>query len=625
MRFFLSWLCLLLLTAPGFATSSERIAYSKLTDGHWQIWVVGADGISSVQLTQDSSDKRHPCWSSDGKFIVFNDSNGHLHRLELADRTVSPLRAIPAAAEADLSINGRLVHQCVRQMPGYLAEVWTSKLDGSDRRVLTQLPLRQLAPSWSPDGRQIVVAEYDRREEDVYSLAVLEADGDGHERILSGAHRFSTPSWSPAGDKIAYARDYRGNNDIWVYDLESGKSTQLTFHPGLDSQPDFSPDGDSIVFVSRRDGALQLWKIGCSGNDEPRLLSVAGELCRDPAWFSGGELKLVSGPQINGDVEQRKTIEPAQGVLASVKFSIDSDAAVIQSVLDESGASVVEIPLGNLPKGEHRVAWDGRTASGDFARPGVYLLALTAINETGTTTWNPAMFEGGEPASINDLVLESELRSVKFQLPSPSRIRVRFGLNDGPMVGTPIDFEALGAGTQSVSFEGIMAPGWGDFWEHPDRHVWVTAYRLPSNAVIVKAGEGLVDRPRLRLPAVSGNVDVLTHAEHAPSLCKDPEVSARLSGVKVFDDEGLPVVSEVVDLVIDVPDPANRAQFESARFEVMIFLDDYFLMEDEDSVLPFHYRFDVSRFPSGVHSFLVNVSGYSHHTGIRFLTFRIDR
>jgi hypothetical protein len=119
--------------------------------------------------------------------------------------------------------------------------------------------------------------------------------------------------------------------------------------------------------------------------------------------------------------------------------------------------------------------------------------------------------------------------------------------------------------------------------------------------------------------------ELFMHARHAPSSCRDPHVHAQLLDVALATPDGVPIVADRAPLRIDAQDEADRALLETSRFEVMVFVDGQFLMEDEDSALPFHFTLDVSSFPEGRHAFLVNIGGYQDHLGATFVPFEVRR
>jgi len=82
----------------------------------------------------------------------------------------------------------------------------------------------------------------------------------------------SDPSFSPDGQFIAYSSDRSGNFDIWVQQISGGNPVQVTNNPAHDWQPDWSPDGKLIVFRSERDGG-GLYAVPALGGYERKLSS----------------------------------------------------------------------------------------------------------------------------------------------------------------------------------------------------------------------------------------------------------------------------------------------------------------------------------------------------------------
>jgi len=118
-----------------------------------------------------------------------------------------------------------------------------------------------LYPVWSPDGRQ--VAWVSNKGEDYFSFnrLYLREMESGREKILA-EQVSSSLSWSPDGRFIAYARREANRfgslfNDLFLYDLQEEKEIRLTKNL-RGNNPDFSPDGKSLVFVTAANGRHQL-------------------------------------------------------------------------------------------------------------------------------------------------------------------------------------------------------------------------------------------------------------------------------------------------------------------------------------------------------------------------------
>jgi Tol biopolymer transport system component len=107
------------------------------------------------------------------------------------------------------------------------------------------------AGSWSPDGRQFVFITFVQGDNE---LSILDWNSGSIERRVSveGVTAMSNPAWSPDGKSIAFSGMDGGISDLYVLDLESGRVRQLTNDRFGDLQPTWSPDGRTIAFVTDR-------------------------------------------------------------------------------------------------------------------------------------------------------------------------------------------------------------------------------------------------------------------------------------------------------------------------------------------------------------------------------------
>ena len=63
----------------------------------------------------------------------------------------------------------------------------------------------------------------------------------------------SWPKFSPDGKSIGYTASYNGNQDIYVVPISGGVPTRVTFQSNADRMLDWHPDGNQILFASRRE------------------------------------------------------------------------------------------------------------------------------------------------------------------------------------------------------------------------------------------------------------------------------------------------------------------------------------------------------------------------------------
>jgi tricorn protease len=81
------------------------------------------------------------------------------------------------------------------------------------------------------------------------------------EHLTSGAGNESNPVFSPDGNSIAFTGEYDGNVDAYVVAATGGEPRRITFHPGADSVVGWTPDGTRIVFLSTRQTGMPLPKM----------------------------------------------------------------------------------------------------------------------------------------------------------------------------------------------------------------------------------------------------------------------------------------------------------------------------------------------------------------------------
>ena len=126
-------------------------------------------------------------------------------------------------------------------------------------------------PAFAPDFRhyvfsasyQIVHSEADIR------LFIANADGSDLHQLTSGP-RDSSPQWSPDGQRIVFVRSTNFFSALFMVDVATGAEQQLTDFTN-DIEPDWSPDGRRIVFTTSRDGFQELYTMAPDGSDLQRL------------------------------------------------------------------------------------------------------------------------------------------------------------------------------------------------------------------------------------------------------------------------------------------------------------------------------------------------------------------
>ena len=138
-------------------------------------------------------------------------------------------------------------------------EIYVMDADGGNQENLTNHPVDDMDPAWSPDGTKIAFVS--NRNDGVYQVYVMDAEGTNQIRLTYGPREKRFPDWSPDEGKIAFTvRDAEPH--IAVMDADGNNRVRFEDHA---TEPSWSPDGNKIAFLSWRDKNHGIFVIGSDG------------------------------------------------------------------------------------------------------------------------------------------------------------------------------------------------------------------------------------------------------------------------------------------------------------------------------------------------------------------------
>jgi Tol biopolymer transport system component len=139
------------------------------------------------------------------------------------------------------------------------------------------------------------------------------------ETVLAGGN-YSEIDLSPEGTRLAFSQldERAGSSDVWVHDLRRGTTSRLTFDPGDDRGPVWSPNGEEIAFSSNREGAYRTFIKFASGvGEERRVPGEAGGIHWAISWNRALDLLAVTHTSARADWDT-KAMSPRDSAAAVV-------------------------------------------------------------------------------------------------------------------------------------------------------------------------------------------------------------------------------------------------------------------------------------------------------------------
>jgi Tol biopolymer transport system component len=272
-----------------------RVVFPRLADGRMELAVAGRDGSNATALAPLEPGYYYltPRWSPDDRTIAYQRGVSNVHEIFV----------VPAegGSPRQITSHGGLIEGLTWTGPSGIVfsssqgstifympvtNLWRIDTDGTGLRQLTFGAVSYAYPDAHATGA--IVAAQTRREFDIWRYPVDGPPADNVRRatrITNQTSAVHAPSVAPDDGQIVYVSDSGGHANLWVTNLVSGESRQLTFERdparrvGL---PLWSPDGRQIAYFMARGSAYEYFLINADGSDTRRLMGDAGNATWSP-------------------------------------------------------------------------------------------------------------------------------------------------------------------------------------------------------------------------------------------------------------------------------------------------------------------------------------------------------
>jgi len=345
---------------PELSPDGQWVAYSVRTrmlkedKNEQRLWMVSTKGGDAIPLTAEGVSSSHPRWSSDGKYLVFLSArNGGKNQVWLLDRRGGEAQKLTDAAQGVNDFewspdSARLVLILQDPKP---EDLEAAKEKDKDKPAAPAKP--KTPPPFVIDRLQFkedTVGYLDRRRTHLY---VFDIASKKTTQITSGDFDDTEPAWSPDGKSLAFTSnrstpdpDRSYNTDIWVVTADNSDKgahlTQITTNPGPDRSPAWSPDGKWIAYVTETDLKAMIYAthhlaIAPSAGGEAKVLTLALD-------------RSVRRPRFSADSR-------------SIYFTADDDGTENLCRITVAGGEVMRPIGGRLSVSSYSLGKDGAIAA----------------------------------------------------------------------------------------------------------------------------------------------------------------------------------------------------------------------------------------------------------------------
>lgn len=290
---------ILLAVAVGQQMDSRQLVYYAGREGNYEVYLADVGRNLVANLTRNPGEDTRPVWSPDGQQIAFYSQRDRRIDVHVMNADGSGLRRL-----AETGNTGKYLYpawspdgEWIAYASSYQrdAGVYLIRPDGSGLHRLTTFRASLIV--WSPDSRHLaLMADCDNN----CDLYVVDRNGANLRRLTRNGVFDTYPSWSPDSRQLVFMSNRDQSLELYTLDLDCDENQlggcavqRLTFNRAFDGFPVWSPDGQSILFSSDRDGNFEIYTLAASCIPEPETCAV---LTRRLTNRAGSDLSPVWSP-----------------------------------------------------------------------------------------------------------------------------------------------------------------------------------------------------------------------------------------------------------------------------------------------------------------------------------------
>jgi len=288
-------------------------------------------------------------------------------------------------------------------------------------------------------------------------------------------------------------------------------------------------------------------------------------------------------------------------------------------------------------KTHYKIIWDGKDNNKQVVPDEVYYpVFIITDKDKNEERIDRRTHSGGE--EVYDFEKTIRPGSIEYTLPVASRILIRSGIKNGPMLRTIIDWEPRTAGFHADRWNGRDEDNIIAIEQNQKVRYLIMGYQLPDYSILAYGNSkdtyrAYRERQKWPLRQARYSNRLLERAGHVIrpefytpiSQQKSPRIS--VSMLDKVTRKSITRVKGFDELVTEVKlHPLDEIYLDQERYEISFFVDNEFIAEEEQGFVPFTWRWSPGRFglKPGDHVLTVNVSGYNGQVGVKNIMFSLE-
>jgi TolB protein len=167
-------------------------------------------------------------------------------------------------------------------------EIWSMDYDGSNQRQLTSYKSTTSMPGVSPDGKLVAFTTYAKGNPQI----MIHSVETGKQLVFYNpvSSVVETPEFTPDGQHLLFGAAIDGWVQLCIANVNGGDMRRLSHVRAIEVSPRVNPKtGNDILFISGRSGRQQLWRMNNDGGDLEMLTTGEGDVA-NPSWNPNGQI-----------------------------------------------------------------------------------------------------------------------------------------------------------------------------------------------------------------------------------------------------------------------------------------------------------------------------------------------